>query len=102
MSSFTIDESNFYSDRNSTTLVIGIINITPRKRRLEFSHDRNSNTLKKNIGVNIKKGNIIISDSKGAYRWLDNGNSGYVHSNHTQALGNFGSGEDSTSHIEQL
>ena len=102
MPSFAIDESNFYSDGNSTTWVIGIINITSRKIRLEFSHDRNTSTMKKIIGAHIKKGNIIVSDSWGAYRWLDNGNSGYVHSNHTHTLGNFGSGEDSTSHIEQL
>ena len=31
MSSFAIDESNFYSDGNSTIWVIGIINITSRK-----------------------------------------------------------------------
>ena len=47
MSSFAIDESNFYSDENSTNWVIGIINSTSRKIRLEFSHDRNTNTMKK-------------------------------------------------------
>ena len=102
MSTFAIDESNFFSDGNITTWVIGIINIASRKIRLDFSYDRNTNTMKKIIGAHVQKGNIIVSDNWGGYRWLDEVNSGYFHSTHTHSLGNFGSGTDSTSHIEQL
>ena len=58
--------------------------------------------MKKIIGAHVQKGNIIVSDNWGGYRWLDEVNSGYFHSTHTHSLGNFGSGSDITSHIEQL
>ena len=58
--------------------------------------------MKKIIGVHVQKGNIIVSDNWGGYRWFDEVNSGYIHSIHSHSLGNFGSGNDSTSHIEQL
>ena len=99
---YAIDESNFISDGNITTWVIGIIDIATRKIRLEYVNNRNTDTIKKIINAHIKKGNIIVSDSWGGYAWLNDENSGYIHSTHIHAQGNFGNGNDSTSHIEQL
>ena len=46
--------------------------------------------------------NIIVSDEWGRYAWLNNSNSGYLHSTHTHGLGVFVTGDENTSHIEQL
>lgn len=67
--SFAIDESNFISDGNITTWVIGIININTRKIRLEFIVNRDTNTIKTFIHAHIKRGNIIVSVSWYGYAW---------------------------------
>ena len=102
MERFAMDESNFVTDGNITTWVVGIINVTSRKIRLEYPENRNTNTIKKIVHAHIKKGNIVVSDAWGGYSWLSNADSGYIHSTHTHSLGNFGRGDESTSHIEQL
>lgn len=63
MNRYSIDESNFYSNGNINTWVIGIIDIAIRKIRLKYVENTNTDTIKKIIGAHIKKGNIIVSDS---------------------------------------
>ena len=50
----------------------------------------------------IKRGNIIITDSWAAYDWISLPNSGYTHITYVHGHGQFGYGDESTSHIEQL
>ena len=83
---YSIDESNFVSDGNVTTCVIGIIVIITRKIRLEFADSRNTYTIKKIITAHIKIGNIIVSYSLGGYAWLNNANCGDIHSTHINEL----------------
>ena len=99
---FAIDEWKFPSDNNFNFWVIGIININARKIRLEMSENRDQEGMKKIIRSHIKRGNIIISDGRSGYSWLDSPNNGYLYSTYTHALGDFGDGNDSTAHIEQL
>ena len=58
--------------------------------------------MKKIIERLIPKGNKIITDNANCYNFLNTFNSGYIHSIHTHAHGDFGEGFDSTSNIEQL
>ena len=97
---FAIDESLFVHMNGSQIWVIGIIDTSSHKIRLEISKDRSSETIKKIITKHIDKGNIIISDSWPSYNWLDDLNNGYVHIKHNHSTGIFGSGLNSSSIIE--
>ena len=79
-----------------------MINTHNRLIRLELSYDRNTDIMKKIIKSHIKTGNIVVTDGWSAYSWLGHPFSGYIHSMHNHAAGNFGYGLDSTSHIEAL
>ena len=50
----------------------------------------------------MQTGNIIISDAWRGYLFLDRPNSGYIHHTYNHGHGNFGMGNDSTSHIEGI
>ena len=82
--------------------LIGIINNRSREIRREIVDNRTTETMKNIINRYIPKGNIIVTDDFASYRWLDDPSSGYAHSVHNHGHGNFGSGLDSTSHIEAL
>lgn len=102
MANFAVDESLFINYHNMQYWVIGIINVATRVIRLEISPIRDTNVLKDIIKTHIKSGNISISDNWPGYHWLSNPASGYYHHVHTHSHGDFGSGTDSNSHIEQL
>ena len=57
--------------------------------------------MKKFVYAHIKPGNIIVTDSWGAYIWLDTDNN-YIHSVHNHNHGDFGYGQERTSHIESV
>lgn len=60
------------------------------------------NINQKNYRRHIKRDNIIISDGVSVNSWIFSPNLGYLHSTHIHGLGDFGDGNDSTDHIEQL
>ena len=98
----SIDESLFVHTGDISKCVVGIINNRSREIRLEIVDNRTTETMKNIINRYIPRGNIIVTDDFSSYRWLDDPSSGYVHSVHNHGHGNFGSGLDSTSHIEAL
>ena len=78
------------------------MNCNTRKLRLEITHLRTADILKKIIFKHIKRGNIIVSDDWTGYIWISNIEYGYVHSAHNHGHGDFGWGLDSTSNIENI
>ena len=99
---FAIDETDFIRINGKILWVIGIINTINKKIRLEVSYNRNTNVIKKIIKAHIATGNIITSEGWGGYSWIDQPFSGYIHSTHNHGNGDFGTGVESTSHIEAL
>lgn len=99
---YAVDESDFIKLNGNILWVIGIINTHNKNLRLEVSYTRNADIIKKIIKTHIQTGNIIISDGWSGYHWLDQPFSGYIHSTHNHAAGDFGLGLDSTSHIESV
>ena len=75
MERFAIDESLFTNINNSPLWVIGIINTSSKKLRLELSFKRNADVLKKIIFKHVHKGNIIVSDARSGYNWISNSQS---------------------------
>lgn len=98
---FAIDESNFINVENKQLWVVGIINTISKKIRLEIAFVRNTELMKNFIYNYIKPGNCIVSDQWGAYDWIDADNN-YLHSVHNHGHGDFGTGYQSTSHIESV
>ena len=86
--SFSVDESNFSSIDNRNLLVLGAINSSSKKLRLEITYERNTDTLKKFIYTHIKHGNTIVTDIWTGYNWLGN-DINYNHSTHCHGHGNF-------------
>ena len=83
-------------------MVIGIINTSTYKLRLEVSFERTERILKKIIKAHVKTGNYIVSDGWSGYSWIGLPFSGYIPSVHNLGHGDFGRGLDSTSHIEGI
>ena len=50
----------------------------------------------------VTVGNQIVKDSWGGYNWIDSAESGYQHINYNHSLELFGSGLQSTSHMEAI
>lgn len=82
--------------------MIGLINTESKEFRLIPTFKRDSETLKEIIHKYVKRGNFIISDGWQGYSWISEPNSGYYHITHVHGHGQFGYGNESTSHIEQL
>ena len=82
--------------------MVGIVNCNTRKLRLEITHLRTADIMKKIIFKHIKRGNIIVSDGWTGYNWISNIEYGYIHSVHNHGHGDFGLGLDSTSNIENI
>ena len=99
--SFAVDESNFISINNRNLWVLGAINTSSKKLRLEITFDRDKETLKRFINTHIKYGNRIVHDMWAGYNWLAN-DINYTNSPHSHGHGDFGYGLDSTSHIESV
>ena len=97
-----IDESCFTHIENKQVWVIGLINTVSKEFRLIPTFKRDSIALKEIIHKYVKRGNYIISDGWQGYSWISEPNSGYYHITHVHGHGQFGYGDESTSHIEQL
>ena len=50
----------------------------------------------------VTLGSHIVTDSWGGYNWIDSAESGYQHINYNHSLELFGSGLQSTSHMEAI
>ena len=97
-----VDESCFTHYNNKQVWIIGLINTQTKEFRLIPSYTRNTPKIKEIIQRHAKRGNTIISDDWPGYWWLNEPNSGYMHITHVHSHANFGYGDESTSHIEQL
>ena len=81
---------------------MGVINNTNKNFRIVGSFNRDSLTSSRFIKKFVRTGNQIVTDSWGGYNWLDSADSGYEHIKYNQGLGMFGSGLQSTSHMEAI
>lgn len=99
---FAADENEFLNIGNSNLWALGIINTHNKKFRLEITKIRNNEILAKFVYIHVKPKNIIVSDGWWGYTFLNNNNRGYDHHVHNHGHGDFGTGYDSTSYIEQL
>ena len=81
--------------------VLGAINTSLKKLRLEITFDRGMETIKRFLYTRIKYGIRIVHDILAGYNWLEN-DINYENSPHCHDHGNFGYGLDSTSHIESF
>ena len=97
-----IEESLFTHINNRQVLVIGLIDTQSKDFRLVSSFTRDASKLKKILRKFVKSGNTIISDSWPGYNWISEPISGYTHIIYNHGQGQFGFGNLSTSHIEQL
>ena len=79
-----------------------MINNTTKKFRIIGSINRDSSTLSCFIKKFVRTGNHILTDSWGGYNWIDSAASGYQHIKYNHGLGIFGSGLESTSHMEAI
>lgn len=96
---FSCDESLFGHCHGNQIWILGIINNNTKEFRLEGSFNRDSVTLEKFIKKFVLTGNNIITDGWGGYDYLDLPNSGYRRIKHNHGRGDFGYGNQSTSHI---
>ena len=100
---YSVDESLFYHDLNCKQIwVLGITENETKNFRVVVSYNRDEEMLKTFIKKFIPRGNIIISDAWLGYSFLNDVNSGYIHSIHVHGQNDFGFGLDSTSHVESI
>ena len=69
--------------------------------RLVLRSTRDEDTIKNFVQDYIENGNTIITDAWRSYNFLDNADSEIQHFVHNHGHGDFGYGQNSTSHIEQ-
>jgi len=99
---YSVDESLFIHRDKEQLWLLGAIDNSSKDFRLEASIRRDSQTLEKFIKKYLEKGNTVITDGWLGYSFLDNGDSCYQHIKHLHGGGDFGTGLESTSHIEGL
>ena len=99
---FSADESLIAHRNNRQIWLLGIINNTTKDFRIEGTYERTTSAIKKFITFNVKSGNNIITDGFTSYNFLDRIDSGYTHFKHDHSGGDFGFGQESTSHIESI
>ena len=99
---FAVDESDFIKIDGRILLVIGIIDTSKYKLRLEISFERNESILKQIIKAHIKPRNYIVSDGWPGYSWIGLPFSGYIHSVHNHGHGDFYSLLNRTSYIRNM
>ena len=87
--SISLDESLFVHDNGVQIWICGLINNQNRKIRLEILEDRIQNTMKKIIERLVPSRNRIVTDQANCYNFLNMINSGYSHSIHSHAHGDF-------------
>ena len=96
-------DENLINHKNGLQIwLLGVINNQSKVFRIEGTFNRDATTIEKFIQIYIEKGNTIVSDMWGGYRFLDEVNSGYTHISHNHHNGIFGTGLQSSSHIEAI
>ena len=98
---FAIDETLISHVNNTQLWIIGAIDTVNKDVRLILSFSRDEDTMKKFVETYIENGNTIITDAWRSYNFLDNEESEIHHIVHNHGHGDFGHGQNSTSHIEQ-
>ena len=102
---FSMDESLINHKYGRQIWLLAVINSQSKVFRIEGTFIRDATTIAKFIQIyieKIEKRNAIVSDMWGGYRFLDEANSGYTHISHNHHNGIFGTGLQSTSHIEAI
>ena len=99
---FAVDECNFTHDNGSQVWVIRAIETRTRAIRIDIIHGRNASNIEKFIKKYIPPNSTVITDGWMGYMWMNSDNSHYHHIIHSHGAGDFGYGDESTSHIESL
>jgi len=100
---YAIDESMFTHHNNEQLWVVGIVCSTNKSLfRCNYTQIRNSDYLQRFIAIYLFAGNTICSDGWEWYNFLNNENIPYYHMTFNLGEGNWGYGNHSTSHIEQI
>ena len=99
---YSADESLITHHNNKQIWLLGVINNTTKNFRIIGSFNRDASTLSRFIKKFVRTGNQIVTDSWGGYNWIDSAESGYQHIKYNHGLGLFGSGLQSTSHMEAV
>ena len=97
------DESLFIHENGNQIWVAGCIDTTTKAVRIDVIPSRNAQNIKIFVQNHILPGSHITHDGWAGYSFLDNNDeSVWTHETHNHALGDFGYGLSSTSHIKQF
>lgn len=97
-----LDESLFvHNEAGEQIWVIGGIETKYSRIRLMLSNSRNTTILENFVNENFLEGTHFIHDGWAGYRFLSN-NINYTHEIHHHGGGDFGLGEHSTAHLENM
>ena len=83
-------------------MLICAIETTKKNFPIDIINERNSNNIEKFIKKFVSFNSSIITDGWSGYSWLDRPHSNYYHIVHSHSVGDFGNGDESTTHIESL
>lgn len=100
---YAFDESLIANINNYSKWLVGVINTTNRNCfRCNLTSVRNADYLRTFVTTYIEQGNTIISEGWQGYNWLNDANSGFNHLTFIHGQGQWGSGIQSTAHIESV
>ena len=99
---FAVDESLLRHKNGKQIWLLGAIDNITKVFRIEGTYTRDAVTLEKFITLNIETGNNIVTDGRSGYAFLDAPDSNFRRFSHNHGGGDFGFGQESTSHIESL
>lgn len=89
------------TEDNTQIWIVGAIDTQTRKTRYDNINIRDANNLRIFFTNHIYHGNHITHDGWLGYNFLNEEDSPWTHEVHNHGHGDFGFGENSTSHIEQ-
>ena len=99
---YSVDECNIITINGTQIWLLGIIDNENKDFRIEPILSRNTVALKNFINKYVSSGNYIVTDGWRGYDFLDKPDSGYRRFKHNHGSGDFGYGQQSTSHIESI
>ena len=97
---YAAEESEFTHINNMAIWVVNVIDTNTKEFRLEVTKSREAINLKKFISKFIPPGNFIITDGWAGYSWLND--NGYERLEHNHGRNDWGSGNEATSHSENI
>ena len=97
---YATNESLFIHIRNNSIWVLNIINTNTKDFCFEVTKSREATKLKKFITKYVPEGNYIITGGWSVYNWLNN--NGYVRLEHNHGRNDWGEGNETTSHSENI